>query len=342
MALNTAVENFVSRCQANNLADGTIAWYKQILKSLLAHLEAAGVHDARAITTQHLRDYLSARRGKGLSSETVLREWGALKCFFRFLTREESLLTDPMVRVERPKRERHLIEPMDMAQVRKLLDQADLSTTKGLENRAMMLLMVDSGLRLSEVLGLELRHIYWPEKMVTVLGKGRKERSVPVGRNTVMALEKYLAVRGAGGQLVFVSRGGKRHSPKSVQNRIRAYGESADIQGVRVSPHTLRHSFAIQWIRNGGDVFNLQKILGHSTLDMVKTYVNLASRDVSIQHKKFSPMDLLFDQDRTSPANEPCGLAELGNAAQEPPRPVPRRGAPEAGVESGPKPGPQG
>lgn len=287
-------ESFLVRCRSKNLALGTIAWYKQILKSLTGHLESRQVVEASQISVEHLRDYLGARHGAGLSSETVHREWGALKCFFGFLAAEGLIQSDPMSRVECPRRERHLIQPMDMSQVRRLLEQPNLELAKGLEDRAIMLLMADSGLRLSEVLGLELRHLNWTDSVITVLGKGRKERSVPIGHNTGLALERHLQARGPGGRLVFVGRDSKRHTPKCIQNRISGYGRRAEISGVRVSPHTLRHSFAIQYIRNGGDIFSLQKILGHSTLDMVRNYVNLASRDVSIQHRKFSPMDRLL------------------------------------------------
>ena len=92
---------------------------------------------------------------------------------------------------------------------------------------------------------------------------------------------------------MFVSRCGRRLTSRHVQIMVRRYGRHAEIQGVRVSPHTLRHTFATQYIRNGGDPFSLQAILGHSTLEMVRNYVNLASRDVAIQHKKFSPLDRL-------------------------------------------------
>ena len=291
---STAYTSFIARCHSKNLSRGTIAWYGQILKALYAFLNSKGISDFRDVTTAHLREYLGWRRANDLSSETVLRQWGALKCFFRFLYEDQVIPKNPMSRVERPKRERHLIKPFDMVQLQKLLEQPDPQKRSGLEDRAMILLMADSGLRLSEVIGLKMQEIHWDDKIVTVLGKGRKERSVPIGHNSMAALRKYLEVRGPGGQFVFVGLDGKQHTPKCIQNRLRRYGMRAGITGVRVSPHTMRHTFAIQYIRNGGDTFSLQDILGHSSLDMVRNYVNLARRDVSEQHSKFSPMDTLL------------------------------------------------
>lgn len=292
--LTEACAAFHSRCDSLNLASGTVAWYDQILRDLTRFLESRGVAVLGQVQPARLRDYLSHLRQRELSSETVFRVWGALKAFFGFLGRERLIGDNPMATVERPRRERHLIEPLNMVQVRALLEQPNLKKRQGLRDRAMMLLMVDSGLRLSEVLGLEIRRVHWQEKLVTVLGKGRKERTVPLGHNSASALDAYLQARGAGGVFAFPGRTGKPLDTRVVQLAMKRYGKSAAIDGVRVSPHTLRHTFAIQYVRNGGDPFSLQAILGHSTLDMVRNYVNLASRDVSEQHRKFSPMDRLL------------------------------------------------
>lgn len=292
--LAEARASFRARCRAKDLAAGTLDWYARHLVGLARFLEARGVREVGAVLPGHLRDYLAHRREGDWASGTAFRAWGAMKCFFGFLFRDGLLAANPMTLVERPRRERRIIEPLTMAQVRDLLAQPDTATAKGLRDRAMMFLMLDSGLRLSEVLRLEARRVYLAEARVTVFGKGRKERSVPIGSATRAAMEAYSAAYPAAAGYFFVGRGGRPLQSRAVQTAMRRYGQRAGIAGVRVSPHTLRHTSALQFIRNGGDPFSLQSILGHSTLDMVRIYVNLARGDVAEQHRKFSPMDRLL------------------------------------------------
>lgn len=304
---------FMARCEALNLARGSISWYGNILRDLDAFLLRLGICAVSGVSAATIRSYLTQLRDRGQGSETIFRRWGALKAFFRFLHREELIGSNPMSQVERPKREKHLVQPFSMLQVHALLAQPDTAKPTGLRDKAMLLLMVDSGLRLSEVLGLELGRINWDDSQLVVLGKGRKERAIPVSRAVTKALEEYIQVRGAGGQLVFLGRAGRPLNSRTVQVSMRKYGKAAQIQGVRLSPHTLRHTFAIQWIKNEGDPFSLQSILGHSTLDMVRHYVNLARQDVTIKHRKFSPMSM--GRANETPASEAAPTQQLKTKA---------------------------
>ncbi len=293
-----AYEQFHLRCDSRNLSPGTLDWYKQILGGLQRFLaEVYEILRMEEISPGHIRAYLSERKKRGISSETIHRTYGGLRCFFKFLRRDGIIERNPMELVEKPRRERHLIRPMNSEQVRALLAQVESKTFLGLRNKVMMLLMLDSGLRLSEVLGLQLVQLDLAGGELIVMGKGRKERKVPFAAVMREAFKGYLKKRArvqAGEDLVFMSRRGGQLTRRHVQIMVRRYGRQAGIKGVRVSPHTLRHTFATQYIRNGGDPFSLQAILGHSTLEMVRNYVNLASRDVAVQHRKFSPLDRLF------------------------------------------------
>lgn len=190
--LDAACASFRSRCYSMGLAPGTITWYEPILRDLTRFLAGQGVEAPEQVLPGHLRDFLSSLRQRGLCSGSIFRYWGAIKCFFRFLNREGTIPANPMSLVERPKRERRIIPPLNMAQVCDLLAQPDRSTTFGLRDLAMMLLMVDSGLRVEETLTLELRRTYLAEGLVTVAGKGGKDRSVPISKTTRLALENYL------------------------------------------------------------------------------------------------------------------------------------------------------
>lgn len=313
ISFNEAHGAFIARCEALNLARGSIAWYGIILRDMGAYLHRQGIHEVAGVNATTIRGYLTHLRDRGQGSETIFRRWGALKAFFRFLFREGLIAANPIAQVERPKREKHLVQPFSMLQVHALLAQPDISKPIGLRDKAMLLLMVDSGLRLSEVLGLELGSINWEDSQLVVLGKGRKERAIPVSRTVTRALEEYIQVRGAGGQRVFLGRAGRPLNSRTVQVCMRKYGKAAKIQGIRLSPHTLRHTFAIQWIKNEGDPFSLQSILGHSTLDMVRHYVNLARQDVASKHRKFSPMSV--GQVNVVPASEAAPAPQMKTTA---------------------------
>lgn len=275
------------------MADGTLDWYENILRELERTLNAQDVERLEQIAPEHLRVHLAALRRKGHASETVFRTYGAIRCAFRFWKREGTLAENPMELIERPRRERTLIRPLSSEQAARLLEMPDARSSQGLRDRAMMALMLDSGLRVSEVLSVEASRIDWISCALTVMGKGRKERTVPFSARTGQILLEYARERTKRPTLdpqFFLGRTGKKLERTKVRKLVVHYGKAAAIEGVRVSPHTLRHTFAVLYVRNGGDTFSLQEILGHSTLEMTRRYVHLARRDVAEQHKKFSPM----------------------------------------------------
>lgn len=250
----------------------------------------------RSETTPNLlRAFFDHLRQSGHSSITINRTYGGLRCFFRYLSQERVIPATPFSLVEKPKVEKKLIRPLNMDQVRLLLAQPKAKTFCGFRNWTMMLLMLDTGLRLGEVLGLRRDRIDLQASRLTVLGKGDKERAVPFGGAVKKALWDFSQWRGdvAGQDIFFLDQFGGQICPRHFQIMLKRYGKAAKIEGVRVSPHTLRHTFATQYILNGGDAFSLQAMLGHSTLEMVKIYVRLANRDVALQHQRYSPIDKL-------------------------------------------------
>jgi integrase/recombinase XerD len=285
IALRNAVESFLLRCRGTSCARSGPSWR--------AAARAPWVRTTPALLREHLADL----RRRGQASETVFRTYGGLRCAFRFWKREGLMADDPMERVERPQRERALIRPFSPEQAARLIDMPDTSGVYGLRDLAMMMLMLDSGLRISELLSLDSGRVDWLNCNATVMGKGCKERNVPFSAKTAQALLEYARARSKGpvksGQF-FLGKTGKPMCRSKARKLLLRYGRAAGIEGVRISPHTLRHTFAVLYIRNGGDSFSLQEILGHSTLEMTRRYVNLTSRDVAEQHKKFSPMACLL------------------------------------------------
>jgi len=191
----------------------------------------------------HLRSYFDALRGRERSSITIDRTYGGLRCFFRYLAQERLIPQNPFSLVERPKKGKSLIRPLSMDQARLLLAQPKIKTFVGFRNWVMMLTMLDTGLRLSEILGLRRDQIDWPASRCFVQGKGDKERAVPFGTAVKKALWEYGQWRGevAGQDIFFLDQFGGKICCRHVQIALKRHGDAAGIVGVRVSPHTLRH-----------------------------------------------------------------------------------------------------
>lgn len=294
-SLGHAYEAFRLRCQAQNLSSGTCVWYDITVRCWNRFLEAQGVTKAKQVTPTVVRSYLEDMRRRKLASGYMSRTYGALRCFFGFLTREELIAQNPFTLVEKPRMEKKLITPLSMDQVRKLLAGLNQKYFPYHTVWTVMVLLLDTGLRVSEVINLRMDRIDFQAGVLRVMGKGGREREVPFGATSKQALWNYMARRGEvpDQNILFVNRFGGKLCRIWVQQAMRFLGRRVGIQGVRVSPHTLRHTFAINYIRNGGDAFSLQRILGHSSLDMVKLYVSLADQDVATLYRKFSPMDRL-------------------------------------------------
>lgn len=190
--------------------DHTLAWYKTILDGFLRFLEGVGGPSPRETTPNLVRAYLDHLRERGQSSITINRTYGGLRCFFRYLSQERVIPVTPFSLVEKPKVEKKLIRPLDMDQVRLLLAQQKTKTFCGFRNWAMMLLMLDAGLRLGEVLGPRRDRIDWQASRLTVLGKADKERTVPFGGAVKKALWEYSQWRGdvAGQDIFFLGQFG--------------------------------------------------------------------------------------------------------------------------------------
>ena len=293
ITLGQASEAFRLRCQAQNLSAGTLIWYRENIKRWHRFLESQGVTLAKDVTPSMIRLSFEAMRERGVSRNSVARIYGGLRCFYSFLARDRMIAENPFLLVEKPRMEKKLIKPMSLEQVGRLLGAIKIKRWTDHNLRTIVVLIVDTGLRVSELIGIRRDQVDLAGGVLRVMGKGAKEREVPFGSTAKQALWSYMARRGEvpGQDLLFVNRYGGRLCRYWIEKAIRNLGRELNIQGVRVSPHTLRHTFATQYIKNGGDAFSLQKILGHSTLDMVRIYVGLADTDVVQLHRKFSPMD---------------------------------------------------
>ncbi|RKP47849.1 integrase [Cohnella endophytica] len=266
------------------------------------------------LTTDHIRQYVghmlteqtlynghptlqSHSTAKGLSPATVNIRTRTLKCFLRFLHDEGYLNSDLASRVKLQKVTEDTIGGFEKEQVLQLLAAPNQREYTGFRDYVLLAVLFDTGLRINEALNLTVDDLSLSGKTITVrasIAKNGKSRVVPMSKRTAEILDalveenrKQFRNRSSA---VFLLNNGKTLTYNQAYERIRLHGEAAGITGVRVSPHTFRHTFATLYVKNGGDPFSLQRILGHHDLSMVRKYVQLSNRDLQEQHAQSSPL----------------------------------------------------
>lgn len=275
------------------LSQETQRWHKENLTAFEKVLAKQGIEisDVGSLTAKMVKEnfvfYMSEEMG--LMANTINGRVRSVRALLKFLHGEGHIAKNFGADIPMIKGEEVIIETFSEEQIDALLRQPNRHTFTGLRDYTLMLLLLETGIRISECVKIDLTDVHLKEGQIRIHGKGAKQRLVPFQGKFRRALQRYLEVRGpAESEALFVTVDGTRISKRYVQELIQDYGEMAHIRDVRVSPHTFRHTMAKYYILAGGDIFSLQKILGHSTLDMVRRYVELFSTDVQMQHRKFS------------------------------------------------------
>ena len=271
--------------------------YLQLEKSLSPNSVEAYVRDARKlhqfllsegvparpeqVTTRLLRDFLATLQGLGLGATSQARTLSGLKAFFSFMIMEDLIKLDPTDTLEAPKTGRHLPDTLSYPEVELLLNAIDLSTDAGLRARAFLEVLYSSGLRVTELCDLRLSNIAADQGFMKVLGKGNKERLVPVGREALKHLNFYISsvrahldIKPGAEDIVFLSKNGRPLSRITVFTTLKDLAEQAGLRKT-ISPHTLRHSFATHLIEGGADLRAVQEMLGHASITTTEIYTHL-------------------------------------------------------------------
>ena len=277
------------------LAANTVEAYGRDLAALSRYLATQGVHDVRAAGSRHLIGFLTALRDHGLSARSQARVLTTLRRFYRFLEREEALPAgDPTAQLRPPKLGRRLPHAPSRAQVDALLDLPDAATPLGARNQAMIELLYATGLRVSELVGLQVKQTNLEAGFVRVRGKGGRERVVPLGSH---AREKVLAylntirpllLKGRSSAYVFITRSAKPLTRQGFWRLLKQYAQQSP-QGGALYPHALRHAFATHLLDGGADLRAVQAMLGHADIATTQIYTHLTSERLREVHKKFHP-----------------------------------------------------
>lgn len=286
------------------IAYTAIASLKVFLKSrnYPADVTEIGVNEFREyiLYLQQVRAFehhpLTKPQAKGLSGHAINTYLRSIRAFWSWLVREDVIMSSPFSKVRIPKAPKKVIATFSNTQLADMLKAINTATVAGFRDWTMILMLLDTGLRASELTGLILDDVNLEDGLMKVHGKGNKERVVPIGGRVQKAIWRYLQRNRSQPAnplcpTLFLTASGRPITTDRLRTTVEKYANKANITGVRCSPHTFRHTFAISYLRTGGDVFSLQRILGHSSLEIVRNYVNMGGADVKACHRRFSPAD---------------------------------------------------
>jgi len=288
------IERFLDNLWAERgLSDNSLLSYRHDLSHLQSRLAVRGkaLIDARR---EDLLAILAVEMQQGKSPRSLSRYLSAYRQFYRWLVREGKIGSDPVALIESPKTGRGLPKALTEVQVEALLAAPDTETTLGSRDRAMLELMYATGLRVSELVGLELANINLNQGVVRVIGKGQKERLVPIGDEAHESLKAYLSgarpelLQGVQADSVFVTTRKSGMTRQAFWYMVRRYAELCDIPR-KLSPHMLRHSFATHLLNHGADLRVVQLLLGHSDLSTTQIYTHIAREGLKRMHETHHP-----------------------------------------------------
>ena len=278
-----------------NLSSNSVDAYTRDVQRFLRYLETNGINSPLEAKPKHIHRLIQSLSEIGLSANSLARNISSIRGFYRFLIGENICENDPTQNIDRPKTARHLPSVLTYEEIKLILDVPDTSTTLGLRNRAMLETIYASGLRVSEILGLELQSIYFDQKIVRVFGKGRKERLVPISNSALIWIKDYLETarplldkkkRSEG--ILFLNVRGTAMSRMGFWKMLDQCLKEVGIQK-QIHPHTFRHSFATHLLENGADLRSVQEMLGHADISTTQIYTHLDRTFLQQEYNTYHP-----------------------------------------------------
>ncbi len=284
--MNRYIDKFIAYLQIEkNFSPHTITNYSLDLTEFMGFMENMAVEHIRYL---HLRKYLAHLRTQQLKPRSIARKLSSLRSFFRFLQREGLIQENPAVLLITPKLDKTLPKFLSEKEMVALIEAPALEARAGRRDRAILETLYSSGLRVSELVGLDVDHVDFISNMLRVMGKGKKERLVPVGDKALEALKAYLDARKAPHRALFLNKNGTRLSSRSVRNIINKHILAASL-GMKVSPHVLRHSFATHLLERGADLRSVQELLGHVNLSTTQIYTHITTERLKDVYDRAHP-----------------------------------------------------
>lgn len=309
LTLDEALQKVLNSAASESYRPRTLSDYRKVWAWTFGTLNdelGANIQYVDEVTLDHLRKYVRVCLDRGNSAGTVNVRVRAIKAMFNRLAKEGYITENPATQLQKLRQDEKTLNVFGTAEIKRLLSVIDKSTYAGFRDYCAILLGYDAGLRGCEINALEITDIDFDNNVIMLPGaknKNRRSRAVPISESLAKLLRQLIEESreffGSNIRYVFLTNDGERMAEGRIRSRMHEYGKRAGLNGtIRVSPHTLRHSFATRWLNNQGDLVTLSRILGHTDLSTTKRYLNINLDDISRAHKKFSPLNDLAVSDR--------------------------------------------
>jgi integrase/recombinase XerD len=278
-----------------NLSDNTTASYNNDLKKLVNYLKEIHVTDFNQVSSDHILQYFKIQRDSGIDSSTTARYVSSIKSFFGYLEDNSYIEKNPTQKLSPVRKARKLPIVLTIQEIDKILSIPQIENISGLRDKAILETFYSSGLRVSELINLKINDLYFSDEVIRVLGKGSKERIIPIGQNAIYWLNEYLIKsrphyekKMKSRNYVFLSKRGAKLSRMSIWNIVTNYSKEAGIEKP-VHPHTFRHSFATHLLEGGADLRAVQEMLGHVDISTTQIYTHVDRNYIKQVHRDHHP-----------------------------------------------------
>jgi len=276
------------------LAQNTLDSYRRDLSKFVGFLRRQGVFGLEQVDRQEIMAFMEDLHKKGRAAATISRNLAAIRSFYGFLSQENLVNQNPSTELDSPKIPKRLPNILSVSQVSKLMEQPDGKDAGGLRDKAMLELLYATGIRVSELVDLNIPDVNLDMGFLRCIGKGSKERIVPMGKSAIQSINTYLErgrgklIRDPQEQAVFVNIHGRRLTRQGFWKILKKYVRQAGISG-EITPHTLRHSFATHLLENGADLRAVQEMLGHSDISTTQIYTQVTANRLRDVYQQFHP-----------------------------------------------------
>lgn len=276
------------------MAKNTIFAYRQDLNIYLNFIEKRKITALSNVVKNDIVEFMLAEKTKGISPTSISRRLAAIRMFHRFLSRERILKNDPTTLIESPKLWKKVPDTLSLNEVETLISQPNLRNHQGIRDKALLETLYATGMRVSEATDLKTNNVNLDIGFLRCIGKGNKERVIPLGKKAIQSIRKYLEasrekfLNKKTSEHLFISRSGRKLSRQSVWKLIKRYAKEAKIKKP-IKVHTLRHSFATHLLERGADLRSVQEMLGHSNISTTQIYTHIDKDRLKTIHKMFHP-----------------------------------------------------
>jgi len=276
------------------LANNTIISYREDLQLYLDYIEECHIDALSKIDKANITNFMLSQKDRGIAPNSIARRLAAIRMFHRFLARERIIKNDPSALIDSPKLWKRVPDTLTINEVDALIAAADVHDTQGIRDRAILETLYATGMRVSEVVNLKKDNVNLEIGFLRCIGKGNKERVIPLGKKAIAGITRYLEVSRPKllgkkeADYLFLSRFGRKISRQSLWKMIKKYAKQAHIKKP-IKPHIMRHSFATHLLEHGADLRSVQEMLGHSSISTTQIYTHINKDRLKSIHKQFHP-----------------------------------------------------